>query len=1260
MKSFFDKVHLLPVVIFSFLFLNIFPAHSQAGGGIVISEIMASNNETVVDEDGDYPDWIELYNSGSESVNLEGWGLSDDALVPFQWVFPRVTILPGEQLIVWASDKDRRSVMDEPEPGIVREVYLNIPGSDLEDLTGHSSFPGNPSSREVITDYFEAPINFADEYGQRMHGILEAPQSGEYTFWISGDDNSRLFLSMDEDPNQKELIAEVPIYSASREWDHFPEQQSDPVNLNQGERYYICALMKEGIGGDHLALRWQLPDGTFETPLNASHVYQVGGMLHTNFAISSDGEPIILTNASGENVQFVNPVTLPTDVSYGRPNDTGSFVFFEDPTPGNSNPAQGYSEIISETPAFSHTGGFYSNAFDLTISTTIPGAEIYYTLDGSEPDPNNTLGTIYNYSPAYPTDQMQSREIRTHKYTGFINIDDRSDDPYELASINTKFSSSASLPDNNIFKGTVIRAKIVKDGAITTKTATHTFFVTPDGTYRYNHPVVSLVTDERNLFDYDNGIYVPGRVADEWFSDNGGTGWNDGSPANYNQRGEEWEKKAHLEYFDGRAQPEFSQNVGIRIHGGWTRAYRMKSIRLYARDDYDEIDTFNYPFFGELPSRGNPDNKVTSFKRLILRNSGNDNHSTMYRDALVQDLVKHLPFSVQAYKPVVHFINGEYWGTINIRERYDKYYLESHYGVNADEVTILEPFGNVEEGDPADRDLFNEIVDYARSNNLFYDTPFQWVKSRVDVESLAQYYAVQIYIHNTDWPQNNMTFWRKQTTEFYEDAPRGHDGRWRWMLYDTDFGVGLHGSSDYVHNSLARVMDHNTSDLSSRLFQELMDNDGFRNNFINTLSDHLNSCFKPSNIRAAVNEFNATISDLRDEHYNRWRSGTDLGGNIATYGNNRADYLMTHVENEFNLPGHVTLTISRSGEGGAVKVNSLTLDETTPGVTSDSPYPWSGNYFEDVPVTLKALNTPGYRFSHWESNIDIDNPQSKEVQITLTQNADVSAVFEQEERQLIHYWDFNYLPDGILTPLSANYSAIDDPAILSYPGTGDGYMDRVSDGTVLNAHNNAPAERALRVRNPSNTRELIITLPSTGYEGVIMNYAVKRTTSGAPVQAIYYKTEENGDWSVVKDELLITLDYQLITVDFLNIEGADNNEHFAVRILFSGEGTSGTDGNNRFDNISFEGYRSTSSNITNASNDARVSIYPVPASETINIESIYQINLVYLYNIKGEIIRTITPYSNRHMEDISSLKPGYYFLDVKTEAGQTVQKIVVK
>jgi hypothetical protein len=150
---------------------------------------------------------------------------------------------------------------------LLREVFAELGGVGIADLTNSPAFPGSPTFTETLTSLFEAPTDVLENYGQRLRGTFTAPVSGNYKFWIASDDAGSLYLSTDANPANRRLIAFVPEWTGSREWAKFPSQESEAIALVAGRRYYIEALMKEGGGGDNLAVRWLRPDGRDEGPI---------------------------------------------------------------------------------------------------------------------------------------------------------------------------------------------------------------------------------------------------------------------------------------------------------------------------------------------------------------------------------------------------------------------------------------------------------------------------------------------------------------------------------------------------------------------------------------------------------------------------------------------------------------------------------------------------------------------------------------------------------------------------------------------------------------------------------------------------------------------------------------------------------------------------------------------------------------------------------------------------------------------------------
>jgi hypothetical protein len=1052
-------IFLSAALLLSVLIISGEPHAAVAGTGIDINEIMASNGATLADEDGDYPDWIELYNSGGQPVQLLGWGLSDNLGVPYKWVFPDITLQPGSFLLIWASGKDR-------------------------------SQPGSP--------------------------------------------------------------------------------------------------------------------------------------LHTNFAISASGEAIYLTSSSGELVNGSLAVEMLRDISYGRCTDgSHNWCFFDQPTPGAANTTPGYAEALSP-PDFSQPAGFYNDPITLQISHNDPEVTIYYSLDGSEPAPGNPnttciyfpllgsslstapppipttfskttscidllMHTIYPYKNQYPLNpgdpfgSFLSRNNVSFPYSGDLLINDRSPEPYQLAAINAQFTHAPFLPANNFSKATIVRARAFKDGAIPSRSVTRTYFV---GASSFNLPVISIVTEENNLFDYENGIYVAGKVADDWRLVYPKAIWNGLEPGNYNQRGDEWERPAHIEFFDPTGIQWLSQNIGLRIHGGWTRSYSLKALRLYARKGYDGTDTFDFPFFPGLEKNGQPGEAITSFRRLLVRNSGNDIYLTLFRDALMQRLVNHLWVDTQVTRPVIHFLNGEYWGMMNLREWYDKYYLSSHYGIDPEQIVILTNYYYIDAGFPEDRNHYLDTLSYIQQNGLSAPQHYAYLQTRIDTENYIDYNVAQIYFANTDWPGSNLNYWRKRTAQYEPAAPFGHDGRWRWILFGLDFGFGL--GAPVSHNTLEfATMPGGVSwpnpDWSTFLLRSCFENQVFRNDFINRFADLLNSAFQPTRVIGIIDTMQAEIAAEIPTHILRWEQPSSYQNwltqvnTLRSFATNRPGYMRQHIQDKFGLAGKTELTIARNIDGGLIQINRIVVDSDLPGHPSPAtPYPWTGVYFEGVPLPITALPASGYQFSHWTANPEILTPEQTtdpQITIALTQNTLLTAHFTPTSPPvLIHNWHLNSLFDGALAEVAADYTLLGN-ALITYPGEGSGYLDvNQGDGTLLNARLEQPAGDSLRARNPSNTRALVFSLPTTGFSNIIFKYAVYRSSNGAQEQTVYYRLSNDGAWIQFGEPFLITTSYQLFSFDFSVIAGANNNPQFAVRILFGGSNASETSGNNRFDNITLEGY----------------------------------------------------------------------------------------
>lgn len=627
-----------------------------------------------------------------------------------------------------------------------------------------------------------------------------------------------------------------------------------------------------------------------------------------------------------------------------------------------------FSNIKTEnTPILSHNSGFYNEGFLLKVYLENKNVNIYYTLDGSEPDTNS-----YLYGDGV---EIKNRKNEEDIYS---KISDIADD---------------YSPPGNINKATIIRCRAFKEEIPVSEIITATYFVGEDAKNRYTLPIISLVSEPYDLFDYKNGIYVKGEHYDKLY-DSALEKWE--LEGNYTQRGIEWEREAYIEYFDD-GEIKFSQNVGVRIHGGATRTYPQKSLRLYARGQYGE-KYFDYPFFGNKKII-NEGNVTDRFKRILLRNSGNDAESTLFRDAMMQSLVEHTSLDIQAYKPIILFLNGEYWGIHNIRERFDKYYFESYYGINEEQLVLIEGDGNIVEGLEEDVVNYRNMIDYISKNPMADSKHYQYISTLIDIQNFIEYNVAQIYFDNTDWPGNNNRYWRLRKENYDKDAPYGHDGRWRWVLYDTDFGFGLYFHyKGYNNNTLVHATKEGGSewpnpDWSTLILRNLLENEDFKNQFINTFANFLNTAFKSEYVNKRIGEFKSLIEPEVQEHDSRWKTWRNWQEDINVmldFAKKRPAAQRNHIISYFNLDGdsNINLDVSNS-QYGYIRINSIDINDKTPGV-GQPVYPWSGRYFNGIPISITAVPFAEHEFIRWEGDIIGSTPT---IEVVLKEDMVIKAVF---------------------------------------------------------------------------------------------------------------------------------------------------------------------------------------------------------------------------------------------------------------------------
>lgn len=446
----------------------------------------------------------------------------------------------------------------------------------------------------------------------------------------------------------------------------------------------------------------------------------------------------------------------------------------------------------------------------------------------------------------------------------------------------------------DIKRAITVRA-VAYDGQKYSSIRQATYILNDDLCDKNSLPIISLSINPSDLFDHDKGIYVPGRMYKEGKY---GTG-------NYYERGRQTEKPCFIEMFHTDGTPYLSQAIGVRINGGFTRRFPQKSLRLYARSEYGQSKI--YPkLFMDRPDEG--------FKRLVLRNAGDDRYSTMIRDGLMHELVKDRNIDVQAYRPVNVLINGEYWGIHNVREKFTKHYLKKKYHFREKEFAILKIDSHskdgsfiVDHGDPSDQQDYHQLISFVSRSDLTVDKNLKHVKSKIDIHNFLTYVAIQVYYANTDSFSNNLMVWRKRA-DHLPDTPYGHDGRWRYLLYDLDWGMG-YGLLNIKGDPISfNMLDHVLSKRKEMtLFRQLMTHEQTKKQFIHILMDLLRTNFATDRVQQFINRLTEQIRPAIELSINRWENIDSVKvweqniDNLHKFAEKRPKIVRQHLLEKFNI-----------------------------------------------------------------------------------------------------------------------------------------------------------------------------------------------------------------------------------------------------------------------------------------------------------------------------------------------------------------------
>ncbi|MBR5060157.1 MAG: CotH kinase family protein [Clostridia bacterium] len=588
-----------------------------------------------------------------------------------------------------------------------------------------------------------------------------------------------------------------------------------------------------------------------------------------------------------------------------------------------------FKTLLNEV-SFSLPAGFYTGTQSLTLSAAA-GYKIYYTTDGTDPGTSRTR-KLYS-APISLTDTTRKGYGETTQYVSSQSRD-------------SKYTPNVST----LIGGHVVKA-YAENGSSKTAVFTSSYFVS-SAMKDYGTTVMSVSLPKEVLAERTTGFYL-----------NYYPSTNDPNP-----RG-----MAVMEVFDPNGIRKGYSNVELSVSGHGSSGWGMKSLKIYYKKSNNEAggmdDRLYYDIFDGYATNIKGQS-ITEFSRLLIRNSGNDCCMTYIRDALMQRLSRTLKLETQSYAPALVFINGEFWGVYNVRERYSGDYVESHYGVDKDNVAVIESDYSqvhtdqnadfvVTSGLDNDADDFNNLVAYIKGNDLTVSKHYKYVTDRLDVDSFIDMYVARLYFSARDWPENNIKVWRNRAGS--TDRTK-RDTKWYFSLLDMDFGLDYPGI-DTGADSNWFMWINTTNCVVGNIMNKLIQNEGFKKQFLSRFYQVVKEVYVPERMEAELDNILAGRKNIFQLQVDRWSKEGASWSNynsgvsaIRTFLRNRNNYVINYLCAYFNINEAYLMALTGNYVSVSFSDVRLSLKINNAAVTNS----WSAKFDGSGTYDLVASAKSGY------------------------------------------------------------------------------------------------------------------------------------------------------------------------------------------------------------------------------------------------------------------------------------------------------------
>ena len=649
--------------------------------------------------------------------------------------------------------------------------------------------------------------------------------------------------------------------------------------------------------------KWEIPAGT-QLAANGYLIFwadTTNSGFHTNFALSASGEQIGLSDKSG---------VLIDSVEYGVQDNA------------LSNYGAGAIDVVDTTllgiPDANISMGRKPDGSNdwLLFTSSTPGA------------PNNTIG----YSDIVKSDPSFS--IPGGVYNSPVSVEIKTifggEVRYTLDGTEPNEKSAMASSAINISKNTVVRARIFKSGQIPGPVNTHTYLIDSENKIT-PLPIVCISSDPINFWDQEKGIYT------------------------VHSEKPNWEIPVNIELYenDGRTGAAFNVKAGIKSTGLYSWQLPEKMLGVSFRKEYG-TGKLDYPLiFGKARN---------VYDTFSLRASGSDWGNTMFRDGMIQSSsVLNTNNEDSGFRACVVFINGEYMGIHNIREKIDKDYIIGNHGLEPGTFDMIEETDDghyAEEGDFTANDYFISLY----KKDLTIQANYDALSAEMDIDNFTNMVCTEVYSGNNSVSHNLMKYKPKDT------------GKWKWILMDFDRGF------EGINSNLINYYINNVSN-DDWPFRNLMNNANYKKQFGLRLADLLFTTFNPDRMISQIEKHRKTIEAEMPNHIERWAGTHGLGNYSNIYAISSMEYWLSEVEVLKTFakarPGVILDDLTNYGFQSPVDVSVTTLPAKAGVLTFNGmkiPVDMcNGGYPKGERVVLTAEAKAGYTFKNWETTVVIDS-----------------------------------------------------------------------------------------------------------------------------------------------------------------------------------------------------------------------------------------------------------------------------------------------